>query len=409
MLYFRNTELANTYHVSPRAVTNWIQATQKGKLNLELFQENGKSYVANTARNIGVIEKLVEERRKYRTSKAYKVISPKPEFYERFSPNQVIDIISNLEINREIPRQYNYFAEGAENWNEYAQRLDHEEVSNILNKTIKLLSVSRAAIMNLMVNFAKINVIDIGPGNGIPARDFLSYLLQSHRLGRYIAVDISPDILSITQKNIEKWFVGRVKVDAELRDITHERLSDIFSSDSFNKKVPTTNIGLLLGGTLGNFRDPEIVLKTLKESLGKDSLLLYSTKLDSSIARRYFDFNLQPGVSKLSPNHSYMVDVLNIDRSMFEVESGYDEKSRSRFIRIRLKVPLSLCFKQGGGERYVHLNKNDTVQLWRYLHQDTLELFGQFEHAGFELLHANTTLDGEYLLSIHRVKRADLD
>src|SRR5687767_11586436 len=124
MLYFKNTELAESHHVTLRTVLNWVQAAKEGKLDLDLHTEKNKSYVANTARNIATIEELVEKRRKYRNTKAVKVITPRPEFYELFNQEQIYDIVNNLEIHHEIPRQYNYFDGGADHWDKYVRRMD---------------------------------------------------------------------------------------------------------------------------------------------------------------------------------------------------------------------------------------------------------------------------------------------
>ena len=80
MLYFKNSDLAYTHHVSVRTVRNWIDAAKQGKLVLDLHTHNGRQYVSNTARNLSTIERMVEDRKKYRPHRAVKVVTPKPEF-----------------------------------------------------------------------------------------------------------------------------------------------------------------------------------------------------------------------------------------------------------------------------------------------------------------------------------------
>jgi len=43
MLYFKKSELAETYHISEKTVTNWIRETKAGKLHLELHEANGRA------------------------------------------------------------------------------------------------------------------------------------------------------------------------------------------------------------------------------------------------------------------------------------------------------------------------------------------------------------------------------
>ena len=66
MKYFKNTELAKLYHVSEKSVRNWIDAVEIGKLDLDLFDQKGKFYIANTTKNTRTIEALVEKGKKYK-------------------------------------------------------------------------------------------------------------------------------------------------------------------------------------------------------------------------------------------------------------------------------------------------------------------------------------------------------
>ena len=141
MKYYKNTEIAALFHVSEKAARNWVEATQQGKLNLELFEKDGRFFIANTSKNMQVMEDLVSERKKFKNTRSYKVITPKPEFYDLFSPEQIYEIITNLEIHREIPRQYSYFNGGAGHWDLYAQRLAAEETPNIINSGLSSHSI----------------------------------------------------------------------------------------------------------------------------------------------------------------------------------------------------------------------------------------------------------------------------
>ena len=113
MTYFRHSELVNRYHVSLKTVHNWIDAAKQGKLELKLTGVGSRTYIANTPRNISLLEKLSEQGKKYRNARFNKVTTPKPEFYELFNRRQILDIVTNLIVHHEIPRQYNYFDGGA--------------------------------------------------------------------------------------------------------------------------------------------------------------------------------------------------------------------------------------------------------------------------------------------------------
>src|SRR5216683_1010164 len=104
MIYLKNVEIAEKYHISLGTVRNWISAAQKGKLAITLTTVSGRAHVANTAHNIMTIESLIEGRKKYRPNRSKSVLSPHPDFYRFFDQDQVYDIVTSLEVRREIPR-----------------------------------------------------------------------------------------------------------------------------------------------------------------------------------------------------------------------------------------------------------------------------------------------------------------
>ncbi len=212
MKYFKNIELAKLYHVSEKSVRNWIQAAKESRLDLELYSENGRDYVANTTRNNMVVEQLVEKGKKYKNTRGFKKIYPKKEFYETYNNKQILDIISSITIHREIPIQYSYFDGGAIAWDEYANRMANEVAPNILNQSVELLGVTSSYLDGMFADKTIVNVVDVGPGNGLPVRATLERLLNQGKLGRYIAIDISQDMIDILERNIKKWFGEKITI-----------------------------------------------------------------------------------------------------------------------------------------------------------------------------------------------------
>ncbi len=407
MLYFKHSELAEQYNVSLRTVHNWIDAAKVDKLNLDLYPEGNKLYIANTSKNLATLAQLVEERRKYRNTKASKIITPNPEFYQLFNDEQVYDIITNLEIHHEIPRQYNYFDGGAKNWERYVERLASEDAPNILTGTMELLSVNQSYIDSLLTNYSRVNVVDVGVGNAHPVKDFIAHLLSRKKLGRYIALDISPSMLVIAEQNIRRWFKGQVQFEGYQYDVNYDRFSPLLIKDYMKNEVNNTvNLVLLFGGTLSNMRYPDNGFKMIHDSMGIHDILIYATKLDTETSRKYFDFNSKPGNTALSPNHRLIFDLLNIDDSFYGIEMGYDSISGQRYIRVRLKVAITIQFIHNGGCRTISLNKGDTILLWRATQHALADIMDQFEKNDFYLLHASQTDDQEYILTVSRVKRS---
>lgn len=406
MLYFKNVELAKKYHVSLGTVRNWIEAAQAGKLELRLITEGEKAYIANTTKNITTIAKTVESGRKYRNKIAAKSVVPKADFYALFDEEQIHDIISNLEIHHEIPRQYNYFDGGAKRWEEFAERLAAEEAPNMLTGGLHLMNLNMGYIDSILKEYSRVNIVDVGVGNGYPAKPLLTRSLKSGKLGRYIALDISKPMLEIAKNNIEKWFDGAVRFEGHPYNVNYDRFSHLLTPEYLHDYTgKTANIVLLLGGTLSNMRYPENGLRMIHDSMGIDDLLIYTNKLDTQASREYFDFNFESGNTSLSPAHRLIFDLLNIDESFYDIEMGYNPSAQQRYIRVRLRVAIKIQFTFQEGTKEVSFNKGDTILLWRFIHQTARDLAKQFEENDFYTFHSSQTADDEYILTISRVRK----
>jgi uncharacterized SAM-dependent methyltransferase len=406
MKYFRNTELAKLYNISEKTVRNWIEATQQGKLSFQLHEEKGKHYIVNISKNTLLIEQLVAKGKKYKNTRGYKVIQPRPDFYELFDSKEIFNIMSDLDIHHEVSLEYSYFDGGAKIWDGYVRKLAKEDSVNILSSTISLLSLNMDYIDGLLQDGDRINIIDIGPGNAYPVRKFLEYFVQQGKLGRYIGIDASRDMLNIAKRNLSGWFGDSIPIETYVRDITYERFGDLLAKDSFSKNGIVKNVVLFLGSTLSNFRDPQQPLTTIRDSMGKDDLLILSKQLDTQQSRRYFDYYTEDGiVFGMPPKSKFVIDLFNIDESLYDIEPYFDEVSMERRLQVRLRVDLSIEFTLEGRQKMLSFNKGDVILLWRHAHQDALHTLTQFDRNGFNLLQATTTRNQEYLLAVFKVKR----
>lgn len=405
MRYYKHTELADLYRVSLKTVHNWIDAAKQGKIRLTLYQTKNRTYIENNPENTVILEQLAAKGKKYRNALHHKTAHPTSDFYNLYNRKQILDIISNLNIHREIPRQYNYFKQGAVNWEKHSERMWNAKTPNILKSTIDLINANLSTLDTLLEGRNRVNVIDIGPGNAMPVRQLLEHLLDRGTLHRYIAVDISEEMLRIAERNIKEWFGDRIQFEGYVRDITYERFDDLLVDDMLDENADKTiNLVLLLGATPVNFQFPRDLLKVIYSSVGSDDLLVYSSGVDTPINRRFFTSNADAGASALSSKYSYIFDLLNIDESTYDVEMGFNAEKRVRYIRVRLKVGLTINFKFENGERNVKLDKGETILLWRAWHQNALEIIADFEETGFTLLQASLTKDRQFLLTISGVE-----
>lgn len=404
MLYFKHAELVKKYHVSLKTIHNWIDAAKQGKLDLNLHHLGTRTYIANNAANNAQLKQLADHGKKYRNTRFHKTISPKPEFYKIYSPRQILDIISNLNVHREIPLKYNYLDSGAQNWDSWAKHLKEEDTVNPLNSTIDLLHANLGAIELLVKGRKRINVIDIGVGNAYPVQELLEHLYNKNILHRYIAVDISQRMLDIAKDNITKWFGNKINFEGYVRDISFERFDDLLIDDMLGKEAEgTINLILLLGGTPVNFPSFSDPLHVIYPSMGDKDLIIYTTKPDTENSRRYFDFNAQPRAGTPSNITTYTLNLLGLDESFYETEMGFSEQKRMRYIKIRLKTSVTIKFKFNDTVRNVYFEKGESILIYRAWHLTAVEIISQFENSGFVLLQSGMTRDRDYLLTISGV------
>lgn len=405
MQYFKNADLTKMYPVSEKAIRNWITAAKEGKLELSLHEKGGRMYVANTSRNAATIDRLVNDRKKYVNSRSRKTVRPIGKFYEIYNKEQIFDIITNLETYGEIPLKYSYFNSGAQYWDQYSQKLADESLPNLLNRTVDLLELNTDYLSSLLEGYTKINVIDIGPGNGLPVKKYLERLIREGKLGRYIALDVSQAMLDIVESNMNTWFGRDFPFEGYVKDIAHDRYKDILGEDAIGSEAESVcNLTLVLGSLMANFRSPEDGWRVIHNSIGPNDFLLYTLKLDSEAAKRYFDFSVDKDVQSLSPRHKLMLDYLNIDQSMYDVEQFFDDSNKRRVIQVRLKTAIDVDFSFEGVQHKVQFDKNDVLIIFQYWHQSTADILGQLKDSGFSLLQASQSRDHEYLLTISEVK-----
>ena len=401
MLYFKHSDLVDKYHVSLKTVHNWIDAAKQGKMELELFEDKGRTYIANKPANLVKLEKLSEQGKKYRNVRFQKIVSPKPEFYKIFTDKQVLDIISSLTIHREIPHMYAYLADGAHNWDNWVLRLAESSEPNMIHNTLDLVNSSLESIDSLLTGYKKINVIDLGVGNAMPVNDLIGHLLNKKLLNRYIGVDISQTMLDIAESNLKRWYGDDFKFEGYVRDFSYERFDDLIIDDALSSKDDEIiNLVLLFGSTPFNFRNPNDALKAVYNSMGENDLIVFTCKPDTEGSRKYFDYRLDEEQVGLSPIQKFLPDLMSIDESLYDVEMGYNRAKRMRNIRMRLKVALVIEFKFSHSIRRVSFEKGETILLLRIWHKTAIETINDFENVGFMLLRSNMTKDRERLLTV---------
>ena len=399
MKYYKNAELAKLYNVSEKSVRNWIDSARQGKLSLDLYRTGERVFIADNLHNSTQLAKLVEKGRKYRNQRSHKRLTPKREFYETYSHAQILDICHDLEIHRELAMKYRYFNEGGIYWDKYLVKLSDAGPGNLLTNTIEALDLSLPYLDALTQPFKYVNIVNICVGNSAALKKVVSHFHSKKSLKRFVAIDLSETMLDITEKRMDDWFDSKLRTEKYLRDIGHQRFQDILGQDTFGEDASeTVNLVLFLVGPIVNFRDPNEALRTIHDSLDKNDILITSLKRDTPESRRFFDFNVNANEGLMNAHDRYLLDLLNIDDSCFEVEQFFDEKKLVRVQQIRLKLDITLEINSGRFSKDLHLFKGEPILIWRSWHHSESSIIDRFTRAGFKLEGFTKSKDNQLML-----------
>lgn len=166
------------------------------------------------------------------------------------------DVLEGLSRERKhIPSIYFYDERGSELFNQITKHPDYY----LTNCEIEILNKNKEKIANLFKN-ETLNLIELGPGEGIKTTLLIEEFLQDNIHFTYIPIDISKQYLINIKKQLENKFKNLI-VDPKNKDYI-EGIEDI---DNLRSR---RNLILFLGSSIGNF-DPQSSLDFLK-NIAKD-------------------------------------------------------------------------------------------------------------------------------------------
>jgi uncharacterized SAM-dependent methyltransferase len=384
----KNSHIARKYGVTPTTVSNWIESAKQKRNQLQLHYTGKKYYILDNENNQFVIQDLIIKGQKHKSKDSFKTIHPTPKFYDTFSNIQLGEIITNLEINREIPHKYTYFKKGAETWEDYASRSFDENLTNTVTNTDEILNTDLEYYLKQAKQGQKVNIIDIGVGDATTVKRFVEKIYKAGKLNKYIAVDISPEMLEIAKKNVLSWFGEDFPFATAVKDITRDSIDDLLFFDSeYNK-----NLILFVGSTIENERNQLKILLNIQNSLSKDDLFLVGHTLDSDKAKGYFDFDTEKTADQQQAvaeddykdwQDMIVPNLIGLGHENFDVEVAYQEGQKCRMTKLILKSDTDIEFKRGNFYRLVSFRKGEKIITWRHHHHSLIEVLTTLEKADF--------------------------
>lgn len=313
---------------------------------------------------------------------------PKSQFYQSFCTTDINNIVKALSEHKEIPFKYFYKKEMATVWDQSVKK-NYSATNSTTHSDIFLLENNFNVIENMKADFDLINLIDIGPGNSYPVKQLINQLNEKGWLNRYIAIDISEDILTLSKQNINNWFPD-VDFKGYLLDFETNNFKEIALENKQQKeRLKIVNLLVYLGETIGNHVNRLTVFNNFRNSLNKEDILMLTFSL--SLPNYNPEFNCRNHISYNAYN--YFIDLLNINPEDCEIIGGFDHHNNNYFTKIIFHQDYLLEFIVEGKKETVFIKKGETIQLYRYskysLNQN-LEIEGFFQEIEEAQLQVNS-------------------
>lgn len=311
-----------------------------------------------------------------------------------FSQKQEIELLISLSSSGEIPFKLAYLGDGAYFWDKISsQRANYED--GIHHMEQELLQKRLSSFLQSFPK-KKINLVDLGCGNGTPC---LPILREATQLGfdiEYIAMDISEEMLKIAEENIRKEF-KKLKIIKKVFDFEGGNFSEITYKLSQNGNP---NFFIFLGNTLGNFSDPGRILSNFRDSMGTNDFLLIGTELENLakvnlIAERY-------------KNEKSVKDFLtNIPKKLGinEKDSDYTVVWNERKQQIEIKLDLKNNILININNEKVFLKKYEQILLARSIKYNEQSITKLIAESGFRNELLTTDRDRSYILTLVQPSR----
>jgi len=184
---------------------------------------------------------------------------------------QVPEFVTALKGRHEIPVKFIYMDDGVYIWD----RLVGDE-NYILGKIeLEMLESNMKKILASLKK--KVNLIDVGCGNGKKTVPFIKALSKNHKPVNYVALDISTEMLALAIKNIRNEIKDNLNTQTFVIDFEEGNFAQI--TDMLRKVYYETNFLTMLGNTIGNPFDKDRVLANLRESMTFSDYILIGIEL----------------------------------------------------------------------------------------------------------------------------------
>ncbi len=304
-----------------------------------------------------------------------------------FTKRQEAELITSLQGRGEIPLKLNYLGEGAERWHSIAKKRKGSGINSVESQ---LLKKRVRDFLSSFPNKTKLNVIDMGCGDGSPVFPILDELIKQNIIFRYVPLDISQEMLDLAEKETTKRYpncdVKKILLDFEMGN---------FSDITYNLKTENySNLIVFFGSTLGNFSDRNRVLTNIRDSMGADDFLIVGVEMTNFSK-----------ISKLIPHYTGklvedLVFTVPLSIGVKKSATNYEVVWNDKDSQIEIWMTLKEDQKVKIGSDSVKLEKDERILLARSVKFNEWTFTKLMSDVGFRTEMLVTCQDRSYVLSM---------
>ncbi|MDZ8067606.1 MAG: L-histidine N(alpha)-methyltransferase [Nostoc sp. DedQUE08] len=326
---------------------------------------------------------------------------PSSEFYSLFSEEEVSGIIHALEVRREIPLKYSYKGRGAKIWNDFYLKHAIPRWYGRANVEIDLLKDNFKYLNSNIKAGDRVNIIDVGAGNSYPVKKFIRKLNQLEKVNKYIALDISEELLHVSKSNFKKWFPFIDFLSSTI-DIESSCVPKIlFQNQASLEMDDTAKIFLHLGVTIGNHQNRDEVFKNFRDSMGKNDLLVFTNETGSNST---WDGIVRGGCKyHVEEIYGWVKKKIGIKSEDCELVRKYDFKTDSIVANLKLCHDYTINFSRMGIDKNIEISKGEEITIWRHHKYEIPKLLQELERSGLQLIHYTTNKYKSHIMVICKV------
>lgn len=307
-----------------------------------------------------------------------------------FTKRQESELITAIKGRGEIPHKFLYLDEGAYEWAKVARQRSGGARGGINTLEQNLLAKRAKDFLETCSDVEKLNLVDLGPGDGEPIFPIIDELQKLKIPFRYVPVDISQEMLNIASRTL-KGKVKGLEIKPVLLDFEHGSFPDIVYD---LKRDGSSNLLLFLGSTIGNFSDMHRILSNFRDSMTSEDFLLTGVQL---VNYSKINLILSHYKEKDVGGLCYTVpEKIGMRRGNLDWESSWNEKNHQVEVRVKLKEDTLVTV---GKEKFT-LDKGEEILLVRSVKFTESYFTELFQKSGFRNELLTTNSDQSYALSM---------